>query len=171
MTAQRSIYVMTLLLAFVTGQGCKTPLGELIASQDSYAWSEPTWGEAAEGLQCRLRPDKRIWQTGETPTFKIDVKNHGQRMFAFPQSHIQQICRIQFDGKWYRWPSPVMIDSAVWPLASGVQFDDIPITLHEQFGISITPGRHVVRVALVLEGVQVVSNPVGIKILAINPKN
>jgi hypothetical protein len=52
----------------------------------------------------------------------------------------------------------------------GVQFDDIPIVLHEQFGINITPGRHIVRVALALEGVQVVSNPVGIKILAINPK-
>ena len=86
-------------------------------------------------------------------------------MFAFPPSHIQQICRIQFDGKWYHWPSPVMIDGSVWPLASGVQFDDIPIVMHERFGIKITPGRHVVRVALALEGVQVISNPVGIKIL------
>jgi len=171
MKAQRNVWMITALLVFIAGQGCKTPSAQLIASQDSYAWAEPTWGEADEGLQCRLRPDKRVWQTGETPTFKIDIKNRGRRMFAFPPSHIQQICRIQFDGKWYNWPGPVMIDSAVWPLAFGVQFDDIPIALHERFGIKITPGRHVVRVALVLEGVQVVSNPVGIKIRAINPKN
>lgn len=171
MKAQRNVWIITALVVFITGQGCKTPWAELITSRDSYAWAEPTWGEADEGLQCRLRPDKRVWQAGETPTFKMDIRNQGQRMFAFPPSHIQQICRIQFDGRWYYWPVPVMIDSAVWPLASAVQFDDIPIALDVQFGIKITAGRHVVRVALALEGVQVVSNPVGIKILAVNPKN
>jgi len=171
MKAQRNVYVITVLLLFIAGQGCKTPWAEVFASRDSYAWAEPTWGEADEGLQCRLRPDKRLWQTGETPTFKIDIKNHGQRMFAFPQSHIQQICKIQFDGKWYHWPGPVMIDGALWPLAPDVQFDDISVALHERFGIKITSGRHVVRVALALEGVQVVSNPVGIRVLAMNTKN
>jgi len=166
MTAQRSICGITLLLAFLTGQSCKTPLWEAMPSQDRYAWAEPTWGEVDEGLQCRLRPDKRVWQTGETPTFKIDIKNNGRRMFAFPPSHIQQICRIQFDGKWYHWPNPIMIDGSLWPLAPGVQFDDIPIALHEQFGIKITPGRHIIHVAFSLEGVQVVSNSVSIKVLA-----
>ena len=170
MKTQRNVCVITTLLVLLAGQGCKTPWAELITSRDSYAWAEPTWGEADEGLQCRLRPDKRIWHTGETLTFKIDIKNHGQRMFAFPSSQVQQICKIQFDGKWYRWPSPVTIDGSIWPLASGVQFEDIPIALHKQFGIKITPGRHVVRVALVLEGVQVVSNPVGIKILPRTPQ-
>ncbi len=165
MKAQRNVWIITALVVFITGQGCKTPWAELITSQDSYAWAEPTWGEADEGLQCRLRPDKRVWQTGETPTFKIDMRNQGQRMFAFPPSHIQQICRIQFDGRWYYWPNPVMIDGSVWPLAPGIKFDDIPIALDVQFGINITPGRHIIRVALALEGVQVVSNPVGIKIL------
>jgi len=171
MKAQKNVCVITALLLFIAGQGCKTPWAEMIASGDSYAWAEPTWGEADQGLQCRLRPDKRIWQTGETPTFKIDLKNHGRRMFAFPSSHVQQICKIQFDGKWYHWPNAVTIDGSIWPLAAGVQFGDIPIVLDKRFGIKITPGRHIVRIASVLEGVQIVSNPVGIKVLARNPKN
>ena len=170
MAVQKGVCLIAIFTALLSSQGCEGPLPGLITSQKAPAWSEPTWGGTAEGLQCRLRPDKRLWQADEIPTFKIDIKNLGRRMFAFAPSHIQQICRIQFDGKWYHWPSPAMVDSSVWPLAPGLQFDDIPIMLHKEFGIKITPGRHIVRVAFTLEGVEIVSNLVGIKVLPVDPK-
>ncbi len=162
---------MLLLSLLFCSHGCEGPLARLLPSQNDPAAREPNWGEAVQGLQCRFRADKQVWQSDEIPAFKLDIRNHGQRMFAFPPSHMQQICKIQFDGKWYHWPSPVMIDSSVWPLAPGLQFDDIPIMLHKEFGIKITPGRHIVRIAFALEGVEIVSNPVGIKVLPGGSKN
>ena len=72
---------------------------------------------------------------------------------------------IEFDGKWHRWPSPIMIDSQLWPLAPGARYSGVTIELDKRFKIELTPGRHIVRIAFSLEGVRVVSNPVGIKIL------
>lgn len=156
--------LIILLSVFLTGQGCKTPSAKPVVLQRD-AWREPSWGEAAEGLQCRLRPDKRIWRAGERPSFKADIRNRGRRIFAFLPSHQLELCRIQFDDKWYQWPSPFMIDSPVWPLGTGAQFNDIAITLHERFKINLTPRKHIVRVVFSLEGIEVVSNPVGIEIL------
>ena len=161
---KKSLLIISLSV-FVTGQGCRTPPAKPIVPKPDPAWLEPTWGEAAEGLQCRLRPDRRIWQVGERPGFKVDIRNQGKRIFAFLPFHQLQLCRIQFDGKRYQWPSPFMIDSPVWPLAPGAQFNDIAITLHERFKINLAPGRHIVRVVFLLEGIEVVSNPVGIEIL------
>jgi hypothetical protein len=169
-TVQKNVGIIKLFLVSIIAQGCNAPWLEP-RFHDRQAWAEPAWGEVAEGLRCRLRPDKRVWQQGEALSFKVDMRNQGGRMFAFAPSHIQQICRIQFDGRWYHWPNPAMIDGSVWPLAPGVQFDDILISLDKQFGVKIAPGRHIIRVAFALEGVEVVSNPVGIKILPVNPRN
>lgn len=166
-TFKNSILIIT-LLAFVISQGCKTPSKKPVVLPTETRWYEPTWGEAAEGLQCRLRPDRRIWQMGERPSFKADIRNRGKRIFALLPSHQLELCRIQFDDKRYQWPNPFMIDSSVWPLSPGAQFNDIAITLHEQFKINLTPGRHIVRVAFSFEGIEVVSNPIGIEILSPN---
>ena len=170
MKALKTSLITMLLSAFLAGQGCKAPADKALASppalsQDKAAWSEPTWGEQAEGLQCRLRPNRRVWQSRERPGFKLDIRNRGKRIFAFLPFHQLQLCRIQFDGRWYQWPSPFMIDSPVWPLSPGAQFDNIAITLHEQLKIKLSPGKHVVRVGFALEGIEVVSNPTGIEIL------
>jgi hypothetical protein len=165
MEAFKNSLLVILLSLFLTGQGCRTPSVKPIVPQPDPAWGEPTWGEAAESLQCRLRPDKRTWQAGERPSFKVDIRNQGRRTFTFLPFHQLELCRIQFDDKWHQWPSPFMIDSPVWALAPGTQFNDISITLHERFKINLAPGRHIVRVAFSFEGIEVVSNPVGIEIL------
>jgi hypothetical protein len=165
MEAFKNSLLIILLSVSLTGQGCKAPSAKPNVLQTDTAWREPTWGEAAEGLQCRLRPDRRIWRLGEKPSFKADMRNRGRRIFAFLPFHQLQLCRIQFDDKRYQWPSPFMIDSPVWPLAPGSQFNDIAITLHEQFKINLSAGRHIVRAVFSLEGIEVVSNPVGIEIL------
>jgi len=150
--------LLTLLPALLIAQGCQAPLAKS-------AWSGPTWGEAVEGLQCRLRAEKRIWNLTETPTFKFDIRNQGKRTFTFWPAHKLELCQIEFDGKWHRWPSPIMIDSQLWPLVPGARYSGVTIELDKRFKIELTPGRHVVRIAFSLEGVRVVSNPVGIKIL------
>ena len=166
MVSLKDACLIALSFIFLISQGCKTPAAKPKAPDNKLAWSKPAWGRAVEGLQCRLRPDKRTWQRSQAPTFRLDIRNRGKRVFAFLPSHRLQLCQIQFDDKWYNWPSPVMIDSAVWPIAPGAQLNDIPITLHKRFGINLTPGKHIVRVAFAPEGVRAVSNPVGINILA-----
>ncbi|MHA1571611.1 MAG: hypothetical protein ACTSWM_07295 [Alphaproteobacteria bacterium] len=153
--------LIALVVLIPGGQGCRGPL----QGAGRAAWGEPTWGPPAEGLQCRLRADCRIWQPGETPAFTFDLRNTGKRTFAFWPAQKLQLVEIEFDGKWHRWPRPVMIDSHVWPLAPGAQYNAVNINLDKRFGINSTPGKHVVRIAFSLEGVRVVSNPVGIKVL------
>ena len=124
-----------------------------------------TCGPASEGLQCCLRPDENVWQASERPTFKVDIRNGGKRIFAFPASQHLQLCRIFLDGRWYRWSGPAATEGQLRPLAPGWEFGDIPIILDEHFGIALGTGKHLVRVAFSLEGIEVVSNPVHISVL------
>jgi hypothetical protein len=146
-------------------QGCDGPLRLPVAPSPASAWGEPAWGAAVEGLQCRLRPDKRIWQTDEVPTFKLDIRNRGERIFAFLPFQQAHLCKIQFDGTWHQGPEPPMAAGAVWPLAPGLDFHGLPVRLDDRFGLKRRPGRHIVRVSLSLEGIEVISNPVGIEIV------
>jgi len=159
-----AIFLAPLLLLFVAS-GCDSKLAEITSPDQKLAWAEPAWGPPAEGLQCRLKPEKRKWLASETPAFNLDVRNHGSRIFAFFPDHQQQLCRIRFDEKWYQWPRPVMIDSPVWSLPAQSRFENIRIRLLDQFGIDITAGKHIVRAAFYFEGIEVVSNPVGIEVL------
>jgi len=152
---------IALLLA---AQGC-TATGPR-QTAERLARGEPIWGPSVEGLQCRLRPERRDWLISETPVLQFDLRNDGKRTFAFWPAQKMQLCEIEFDGKWRRWPDAVMIDSQAWPLAPGAQYNAVTIELDKRFGIRPTPGRHILRIAFTLEGVRVVSNPVGIKIVA-----
>ena len=165
MTLPEKLSLPLALALLVACQGCKSPFQLLTRQTDRSAWGEPTWGPAAEGLQCRLRPDKRTWQFTETTEFNFDLRNRGKRTFAFWPAHKLELAEIQFDGKWHRWPDAIMIDSHAWPLAPGSQYNAVTIDLDERFGIETKPGRHIIRIAYSLEGVRVVSNPVGIEIL------
>lgn len=166
MVSLKNASLIIVFCAFFFGQGCKSSVLKPKEPDYKLAWSKPTWGRAVEGLRLRLRPDKRTWQTGQTPKFRLDIRNEGKRVFTFLPSHRLQLCQIQFDGKWYSWPSPVMIDSPVWPITPGSELSDIPITLHKRYGINLATGKHIVRIAFSPEGVRAESNPVGITILS-----
>ena len=161
-------HALVILAALLVAPGCDSPPGHLDDSVTLAAWGEPDWGEQIEGLQCRLRPARRTWQPGEVPIFRVDIRNQGKRTFAFLPDHGQQLCRVQFDGKWHHWPNPVTIDSPVRELSPGAEFNDVTITLHERLKIDISPGTHIVRVAFFFEGIPVTSNPVGIRALQPN---
>ena len=42
------------------------------------------WGQAVAGLQCGLRADKRLFESGETPQFQAVVRNVGEQAWPWP---------------------------------------------------------------------------------------
>jgi hypothetical protein len=121
------------------------------------------WGPAADGLQCRLRPIKRVCPAGESPAFKIDLCNRGGRVFAFLQSEQAPLDRFAVDGCWHPWPDRGPTNGKTLALGPGVEFSDLPLTLPPNAQSYLTPGPHVIQVAFSFEGVEVVSNPVEIE--------
>lgn len=152
----------TLALAI---QGCIGPfaLEEGLFGPDP--WGNPVWGKPTEGLRCRLSIHKRKWNKDEIPTFTLDLQNNGKRTFAFWPEQKHQLCHIQVDGKWHQWSPAELIDSHVWRISPGTDRKGVSIELHREYHITMKPGKHIVRVAMLLEDVRVVSNPVGIEIV------
>ena len=159
--------LLTYILAFlitITTQGCFETLQDSSRYVKADPWSEPVWGLPAEGLQCCLTPDKRIWQQNEIPTFKFDLLNNGKSTFAFWPANKHQICSFHVDNKWYNWPRPTMIESQTWPLTPGASYKGVTIELNKTYGAPLKLGKHIIRIAVNLEGLQAISNPVGIEI-------
>jgi len=123
------------------------------------------WGPAAEGLQCLLRPIKRICPAGESPAFKVDLCNRGGRVFAFVRGERTPLDRFAIDGHWLPWPDRAPVNGRTLAFGPGVEFPDLPATLPANAQSYLTPGTHVVQVAFSFEGVEVVSNPVEIEII------
>lgn len=164
MKVRWKFFLVPVMVTVLGGSGCQSPLTKPGSLKE--AWGEPRWGPAVEGLQCRLSAERRSWSADETPAFSFDLRNTGKRNFTFWPAHKLELAEIQFDGKWHRWPSDVKTDSHVWPLVPGSQYNAVSISLDKRFGIELKPGKHIVRIAYSLEGVRVVSNPVGIEILS-----
>jgi hypothetical protein len=122
------------------------------------------WGPAASGLQCRLRPIKRVCPAGESPAFKIDLRNQGGRVFAFVQGQQTPLDRFAVDDRWHPWPNRPPTDGRTLAFGPGVEFPDLPATLPGNAQSYLTPGPHVIQVAFSFEGIEVVSNPVEIEI-------
>lgn len=159
-----NVVLLALGLFTLLGAGCarhvKTPL---VRAQPPVR-TGPTWGPEAEGLQCRLRPTKRLWNPGETITFRLDLRNRGTRLFAFDSAEPIRADRLSLDGRWYRWPHPDTAAAKVRPFAPGVEFSDLTLALPRTIRLPLQPGRHDIRVAFIFEGIELHSNPVDIKI-------
>jgi len=111
-----------------------------------------------------LRPVKRLWSIDANPVFKLDLRNEGRRLFAFDISEPVQADRISLDGRWYRWPASQATAAKVRPFAPGTELADLNLILPRTSWLNLTPGYHDIAVAFVFEGVEVVSNRVGIEI-------
>jgi hypothetical protein len=123
------------------------------------------WGPAASGLQCRLRPIKRVCPAGESPAFKADLRNQGGRVFAFLQGQQAPLDRFAIDGCWHPWPARPSVAARTLALGPGVEFPDLPATFPPNAQSYLTPGPHTIQVAFLFEGIEVVSNPVEIEII------
>lgn len=161
----RHLRIIGSIVLTLTLQGCFGPfaLEEGLFGPDP--WGKPVWGQSSEGLRCRLTTYKRKWKTTETPTFTFDLQNNGKRTFAFWPQQKHQLCQIQLDGKWHQSSPTELIDSQVWSISPGTDRKGIIIELRKEYQIQLKPGRHVVRIAVLLEDVRVISNPVGIEII------
>ena len=160
---------------------------------DSYSPASPSnavvaWSKPVEGVSVRLRADKTRWTTNETPTFRLDVRNQGQREFYTVQS--QESGRLEVDGVWYRWTGGFDLKSS-W-LPPGREYHDIPVSLGSKWEatqewrdktqapppripLKLLPGKHTIRFAPEIRDITVKpkpqsnyvpSNPVEIEILS-----
>ena len=137
------------------------------------------WGQAVEGVQMRLRADKDAWTTGETPTFKADFRNGGERplgLALYPENW-----EVEVDGAWYHVSVLHTGTAGMLGFGAGQEHADVPFALHKVHGwrmrdvgqeLELTPGKHTIRLAFRVqpgkgeqEGVvRPVSNPVEIEI-------
>ncbi len=136
------------------------------------AADEAAWGEPVEGVSVRLRADKIKWATNEIPTFKLDVRNQGQREFYTVQS--QESGRLEVDGVWYDWTGPIDLKGSSLP--PGREYHDIPVSLGSnwkatqewrdktqapppQIPLKLLPGKHTIRFAPEIRDITVKPKP------------
>jgi beta-lactamase regulating signal transducer with metallopeptidase domain len=128
------------------------------------------WGDAIQGVQARLRPDKFSWIEGDVPTFRADIRNQGGGEYNVAQS--QQLCELEVDGARYIYIGSVRVRSS-W-LPPGRVYEDIPIELNGQYWfaastsaqdskstattsgalipLKLSPGKHSLRVIFFCDG-------------------
>ena len=109
--------------------------------------AERPWGEAVEGVQVSLRPDKSVWKFGETPTFKAQVRNRGELELLIGRAG--GCFAVEFDGRWYGWRFDLLITHSRF--GPGQEYE-IAISLDENWvlgreRLALTPGKHTIRVA------------------------
>ena len=133
---------------------------------------EGGWGEAVEGVQCQLRPHKIKWQVGEIPTFKVDVRNGGERHLQLAES--PDHCLVQVDDRWFFITD---ISTRVLDFLPGQQRRGIALELSDKWQtmldsevaagayvrragimtgpglrsrLKLTPGKHTIHVSFIL---------------------
>lgn len=156
--------MLVLVLGVLWGPGCSRQARTPATRVDRRVWTTPDWGPQTQGLQCRLRPTRRLWHSGETPTFKLDLRNHGKRRFAFDAGEPIRPDRVMVGGRWYHRRRDATRPAKVRPLAPGVELSDLELVLPATMALPLGPGRHTIQIALDFEDITVLSNPVGIEI-------
>jgi len=162
---------------------------QVVPPEGETANDEPPWGEAVEGVQCRLRTDKVSWplwdvrDRGKAPRFKVDLRSRAERSFVYDLVYGMGV-HVQWDGKWYkpRWSEPVGGEPTY--ISPGAVLRDLDFNLEaggvgavsdpdgpveNTWGIEPTAGSHTIRIAVQLSvkpRISVVSNPVTIEIVA-----
>ena len=120
----------------------------------------------------RMRADKTRWATNETPTFKLDVCNQGQREFGTTQS--QKTGRLEVDGVWYDWTGDLDLKGSWFP--PGREYHDIQVSLGSdwkatqewrdktqpppsQIPLKLLPSKHMIRFAAKIQDITVAPKP------------
>jgi len=139
---------------------------------------ELKWGDPVDGLQCRLRADKLMWEEGEVPTLKIDLLSEQARIL--PAGPAQDEFELFFDGQWYQYIGPdlmSLIDPSPVKRREGIHLALFPRTWQRKSDgsiLNLRRGKHVVQVAFIVspavtedtKPLRVISNPVKIELVA-----
>ena len=152
--------------------------------------SETAWGEAVDGVQCRLRTTKSRWNEGSGARLWATVRNQGTRNLLV--NAWGQGCELEVDGRWYRRPLNTRgIRPLPKPFPPGRQYDNIAVDLDQWWELKasqdakrprgtgpeklkLTGGKHTIRVAPTMpvsgnrpgDHVRAISNPVEIEIVS-----
>jgi len=143
--------------------------------------ADTTWGEPVEGVGCRLRAQKPVWQSGETPSrLEVDVRNLGNRVIVLYPNYQYNAAELQVDGQWYYIPEEFgRAHAESFFFEPGRQHSGHIPDLGESFWrsktdgkpLTLLPGRHTICVAFTVyakdrtEPIRFVSNAVEIEIL------
>lgn len=158
------------LLILLTGallcSGCSREIRTSAKPLEPPTRGAPDWGPSVEGVQCRLRPTRRLWQKGEPITFKLDLRNRGSRLFAFDVREPIRPSRVAIDRRWHHLRRDETTQAQIRPLASGTELTDLTLIVSPDRDLPLGAGRHTIQVSLELEDLTVPSNPVAIEIAA-----
>jgi hypothetical protein len=156
--------LLILTLATLVGLGCSRQAKESVDLSGTAARAGVAWGPATQGVQCRIRPIKRLWRANETPLFTVDFRNRGKRVFAMPDDGSLHAQGIVLDGRWYSRPNRSVTEGKLRRLGPEDQLADFSLSLSRDLEIPLDPGSHTIKAVFSLEGLEIVSNPVRIEI-------
>jgi len=149
--------------------------GQLLARLEREGWLP--WGEAVEGVQCRLRVERSVWPGGTWPLLWADFRNRGQgeaSMGLWPRSW-----DIQCDGLWYQAAARFSGGVMKFEVRPGGRRNNIGVQMTPRWRwrskqgskpLAFEPGKHTLRVAFKMDlaglgQCVVVSNPIVIEIV------
>ena len=138
------------------------------------------WGKSAEGVQTRVQSKKLVWNTEETPQFRLTVRNGGKTPIVFIPH--DAVCEMELDGTWYVWGPKVVWSGQDVELSPGKTADsrvDLKlvhggpngwVTKKLRKPLTLRPGKHTARFALNCDnGLVPISNPVAFTIALAKP--
>jgi hypothetical protein len=154
------------IVAGLIGAGCdelKWPVKEA-PRQLGPPVQKAQWGPDVEGVQCRIRPIKRLWAANEPLVFRVDFRNRGTRTFGILDDGAIHAERILLDGRWYSRPLLGMTGGKPRMLGPGEHLDGLSLCVSRDMAIPFEPGPHTIQVMFLLEGLEILSNPVDFEI-------
>jgi hypothetical protein len=93
------------------------------------------WGDAINGVQCRLRPVQSRWAQNQIPSFILDIRNTSEKEVDFVPLMAAQ-CQFQWDGQWYGWAEQLHIGMFVRQLKPGQELiNAIEIQLTDSWAV------------------------------------
>lgn len=141
-------------------------------AQPPYRKIDPQGGEVVDGLQAVLKTEKEQWAAGEIPQFTADLHNVGAGALGIDDPPVGVV--TEYDGVQYTvsnagmMSAPGLFSRGVHGIQGGLDRD---LMDSEKRPLTLTPGKHTVRVAFHVhapQGVEgapalVFSNPVTIE--------
>jgi beta-lactamase regulating signal transducer with metallopeptidase domain len=140
------------------------------------------WGEAADGVRLRLRPNKTVWAERDQPMFRLDTRSDKERVLPYYGPPLDDF-DVRLDGIWYRRNALGKLDLRSVGPSPGTERMNLHTRLNprdwasEDSDTTMTAwssGAHTVRIGFVVspaagqndKPLRAVSNPVEIEIAA-----
>ncbi len=168
----------------VTGADKTAGAKPAAAGAEAAKAAEPPWGEAVEGVQVQLGPEKQQVKAGEAPHLSANIRNTGKRDLLLGMRSDRKLAasmEVEVDGLWYiSMAEDLKIKVPPKPLGPGIVIEGITVPLDEKEVwtsggkvLALAVGKHKVRVAFTAgprgapdkPPVRAVSNPVEIEVL------